>query len=284
METLLNQAGVHLKKADRVIMGGPMMGFAVPDITSPVVKTTNCLLVPTRKELPRPMPDNPCIRCGLCEQACPVDLLPQQLFWAAKHRNLEAAELHSINDCIECGACAYVCPSRIPLVQYYRYAKGELRNEKEETIKAERARTRFEARQARLEKEQLEKEVRRKARTKAAAEARAQKAANGGSQPDQQDDAIRAAMARAQAKKADKAKSAIELSIDDLEKALELAATKVKKANERLVIAQQESPDMVPALSKAVTTLEEKHQQARITRDEATRATTETRPDREADA
>lgn len=284
METLLNQAGVHLKKADRVIMGGPMMGFAVPDITSPVVKTTNCLLVPTRKELPRPMPDNPCIRCGLCEQACPVDLLPQQLFWAAKHRNLEAAELHSINDCIECGACAYVCPSRIPLVQYYRYAKGELRNEKEETIKAERARTRFEARQARLEKEQLEKEVRRKARTKAAAEARAQKAANGGSQPDQQDDAIRAAMARAQAKKADKAKSAIELSIDDLEKALELAATKVKKANERLVIAQQESPDMVPALSKAVTKLEEKHQQARITRDEATRATTETRPDRGTDA
>jgi electron transport complex protein RnfC len=264
IETLLNQAGVHLKKADRVIMGGPMMGFALPDITAPVVKTTNCLLVPTRKELPRPMPDNPCIRCGLCEQACPVDLLPQQLFWASKHRNLEAAELHSINDCIECGACAYVCPSQIPLVQYYRFAKGEIRLEQEEHIKAERARTRFEARQARLEKDRLEKEARRKARAKAAADARAAKAENTDGQPDAQDDAIKAAMARAQAKKASRAQVGAEHSAADLEKALELAATKVKKANERLVVAEQESPDMVPALRKALNKLEEKHRTAEV--------------------
>ncbi|WP_127555589.1 electron transport complex subunit RsxC [Saccharospirillum alexandrii] len=269
IETVLNQAGVHLKKADRVIMGGPMMGFAIPDITAPLMKTTNCLLVPTRKELPRPMPDNPCIRCGLCEQACPVNLLPQQLFWASKHRDLDAAELHSINDCIECGACAYVCPSRIPLVQYYRYAKGELRNEQEEQIKSERARARFEARQARLEKERLEKEARRKARAKAAAEARAAKAENGSGEPDAQDDAIKAAMARAKAKKAGAAQNTAELSREDLEKALELAATKVKKANERLVVAEQESPDMVPALRKALTKLEEKHRTAQAALDNA---------------
>lgn len=285
IETVLNQAGVHLKKADRVIMGGPMMGFALPDITAPLVKTTNCLLVPTRKELPRPMPDNPCIRCGLCEQACPVNLLPQQLFWAAKHRDLDTAELHSINDCIECGACAYVCPSRIPLVQYYRYAKGELRDEKEEHIKAERARARFEARQARLEKERQEKEARRKARAKAAAEARAAKAESGGSEPDAQDDAIKAAMARARAKKASAAQPGAQPSREDLEKALELAATKVKKANERLVVAEQESPDMVPALRKALSKLEEKHRSAQAALETAAHGSTEAaEPNKETDS
>ena len=182
IETLLNQAGVHLKKADRVIMGGPMMGFALPDITAPLSKTTNCLLVPSKNELPTPQPDNPCIRCGHCEQACPAGLLPQQLLWASKSRDLDSAELHSIDSCIECGACAWVCPSHIPLVHYYRYAKGEIRQEREEHIKAERARARFEARQARLEKEQQEKEARRAARAKAAAEAQARKQAETDSQ------------------------------------------------------------------------------------------------------
>ena len=70
-------------------------------------------------------------------------------------------------DCIECGACAYVCPSHIPLVQYYRYAKGEIRTQAAEQIKADRARERFEARQARLEREQAEKEARRRARLEA---------------------------------------------------------------------------------------------------------------------
>ncbi len=275
IETLLNHAGVHLKKADRVIMGGPMMGFALPDITAPVIKTTNCLLAPTKKELPAPMPDNPCIRCGMCEQVCPVDLLPQQLLWAAKHRDLDAAELHSINDCIECGACAYVCPSHIPLVQYYRYAKGEIRIEQEEHIKSERARARFEARQARLEREQQEKEARRKARAEAAAKARAKKKEEGEAGDDAKDDAVKAAIARAQAKKAQKAEAVAEKSIEDLEKALELAATKVKKANERLVVAEQESPDMVPALRKALDKLEEKHSQAQKALEDARKKETQ---------
>lgn len=274
IETLLNHAGAHLKKADRVIMGGPMMGFAVPNIGAPVVKTTNCLLAPTRKELPAPMPDNPCIRCGLCEQACPAQLLPQQLLWASKSRNLEAAELHSIFDCIECGACAYVCPSRIPLVQYYRYAKGEIRHEEEEYLKSEKARARFEARQARLEREKAEKEARRKARAEAAAKARAKKSAEA-SGDDDKDDAIKAAIARSQAKKAQKTEQGSEPTIADLEKALELAATKVKKANERLTAAESESPDMVPALRKALEKLEEKHRQAQKTLDDARKKETQ---------
>ncbi|MDN3649282.1 electron transport complex subunit RsxC [Reinekea marina] len=214
IDDVLSYAGVNLKQADRIIMGGPMMGFAVPSTKAPVIKTTNCLLAPTAKELPAPMPDNPCIRCGMCEQACPAGLLPQQLLWAAKNRELESAELHNINDCIECGACAYVCPSRIPLVQYYRYAKGEIRQEAADHAQSERARMRFEARQARLEREKLEKEVRRKARAEAAAKALAAKKAAQEKAPEvadasaktAKDDPIKAALERAAAKR--KAKEA----------------------------------------------------------------------------
>lgn len=189
------------------------MGFALPNIEAPLLKTTNCLLAPTAKELPAPMLDNPCIRCGMCEQACPVGLLPQQMLWAAKNRELDAAELHNLNDCIECGACAYVCPSRIPLVHYYRYAKGELRQEAADNAQSERARMRFEARQERLEREKTEKEVRRKARAEAAAKALAakqaqQEATDSGATvaaKDPSDDPIKAALERSAAKRKAKA-------------------------------------------------------------------------------
>jgi electron transport complex protein RnfC len=213
MKTVLEHAETNLKKADRIIMGGPMMGFALPNIEAPLLKTTNCLLAPTAKELPAAMLDNPCIRCGMCEQACPVGLLPQQMLWAAKNRELDAAELHNLNDCIECGACAYVCPSRIPLVHYYRYAKGELKQEAADNAQSERARMRFVARQDRLEREKLEKEVRRKARAEAAAKAlaakKAQQAATDAGETvatkDPSDDPIKAALERAAAKRKAKA-------------------------------------------------------------------------------
>jgi electron transport complex protein RnfC len=215
IKTVLEHAQVNLNKADRIIMGGPMMGFAIPNIDAPLLKTTNCLLAPTAKELPAPIMDNPCIRCGMCEQACPAGLLPQQMHWAAKNRELDSAELHSINDCIECGACAYVCPSRIPLVHYFRYAKGELRQDAADTQLSERARKRFEARQDRLEREKIEKEVRRKARAEAAAKALAAKkaqqaATDAGDSPvhkDPNDDPIKAALERAASKRKAKAEA-----------------------------------------------------------------------------
>jgi len=261
IETLLNHAGAHLKKADRVIMGGPMMGFAIPDIMAPLVKTTNCLLAPTKKELPAPILDNPCIRCGMCEQACPAGLLPQQMLWSAKSRQLESADLHSIADCIECGACAYVCPSRIPLVQYFRYAKGEIRQERHNTIKSEKARLRFEGRQDRLEREKTEKELRRKARAEAAAKALADKRAKEGTpaSDDAKDDPIKAALERAAAKKTAKAATSEPKSVDELKDIAEKAKTKYEKAAARLTDAQTNAPDMVAALTKASGKLEEKH-------------------------
>lgn len=258
IQWLLEQAEFNANKADRVIMGGPMMGFIVPDTQAPVIKTTNCLLVPSQKELPPPMPDNPCIRCGLCEQACPVDLLPQQLLWASKNRQLESAELHSIDDCIECGACAYVCPSQIPLVQYFRYAKGEIKQERADAIKSENARIRFENRQARLDQEKREKERKRKERAAAAAKSLAEKQSQQGADQDDSQDKIKAALARAAQKKAVKETPFAEQSEEALKIAAEKAKTKHLTAIDRLAKAREENPDMVTALEKAASKLKEK--------------------------
>jgi len=164
---LLHHAGVDKGRLGRLVMGGPMMGFTLHDPSVPVVKTSNCIIAASAEELPEPPPEQACIRCGACAEVCPANLLPQQLYWYAKTDDFERAQHHNLMDCIECGACAYVCPSHIPLVQYYRYAKGEIRTQSAEQIKADRARERFEARQARLEREQAEKEARRRARLEA---------------------------------------------------------------------------------------------------------------------
>ncbi|HEY6132299.1 MAG TPA: electron transport complex subunit RsxC, partial [Halioglobus sp.] len=147
---LLDQAGFHAEKNNRLIIGGSMTGFSVPDADVPVVKTTSCLLAPTAAELPLPPPARACIRCGLCEQACPSSLLPQQLFWFAQGKEIEKLEQHHLFDCIECGACSYVCPSNIPLVQYYRAAKAEILQLRSNREMARQSRIRFEARQQRL--------------------------------------------------------------------------------------------------------------------------------------
>lgn len=160
---LLNVADYQSKKQkqQRVIMGGPMMGFTVASSEVPVVKITNCLLVPTDKELPLPQDEMPCIRCGACADACPAGLLPQQLYWHSKAGELEQAQAFNIADCIECGACAFVCPSSIPLVHYYRQTKADIKIADEQKRKAEQAKERFNARQERLERERLEREAKR---------------------------------------------------------------------------------------------------------------------------
>ncbi|MBU2955156.1 electron transport complex subunit RsxC [Marinobacter sp. F3R08] len=178
IEYMLEHAGVDQNAVSRLVLGGPMMGYTLTTESVPVIKTTNCVIAATAAELPAPPPEQPCIRCGQCAEACPMELLPQQLFWHAKAAEFEKAEHLNLFDCIECGACSYVCPSSIPLVQYYRFAKGEIRAQQAEQLKADRARERFEARQARLEREQQEKELRRKERAKAAAEAQAKKKAD----------------------------------------------------------------------------------------------------------
>ena len=212
---LLKKAGYRAEKNNRLIMGGPMMGFTVPNANVPIVKTTNCLLAPTESELPTPPPAQACIRCGMCAEACPVSLLPQQMFWFAQGKEFEKLEEHNLFDCIECGACSYACPSNIPLVQYYRASKADILHLRSEHEKAEHSRVRFETRQQRLEQAEVEKEAKRAARKKAA-EQRAQAAGASG-----EEDPIQAAIERAQAKKAAQQTGAsTENELEKLEKAV----------------------------------------------------------------
>lgn len=160
---LLDACGFMPEPEQRVIMGGPMMGFTLPSLSVPLVKTTNCILAPTQQELPSAGPEMDCIRCGACAEVCPATLLPQQLLWYSKAKDQDKLKEYNLADCIECGACAYVCPSEIPLVHYYRVAKAEIREQSRDELKAEQAKARFEARNERLEKEKQERAARNQA-------------------------------------------------------------------------------------------------------------------------
>ncbi|CRX44246.1 electron transport complex subunit RsxC [Yersinia enterocolitica] len=159
---LLKLAGFTPQNQPMVIMGGPLMGFTLPSLDVPIVKISNCILAPTAAEMGLSEPEQSCIRCGLCVDACPAGLLPQQLYWFSRGEEHEKARNHNLFDCIECGACAYVCPSNIPLVQYYRQEKAEIRTLDQEAERAAQAKARFEAKQARLQREKLTRELRHK--------------------------------------------------------------------------------------------------------------------------
>jgi electron transport complex protein RnfC len=162
---LLNAAGGTSAKDYQLIMGGPMMGQVLPRDTVPVIKATNCILVQEniKQAVSKALP---CIRCGACANACPMQLLPQQLYWHARGKNAQSLEHYNLFDCIECGCCAVVCPSKIPLVQYFRFAKADTREQKEKARFADQSRLRMQARENRLEKIKQEQEQ-RKAKRKA---------------------------------------------------------------------------------------------------------------------
>ena len=170
---LLQRYGLKAEREQRVIMGGPMMGFTLHSASAPIIKGSNCILAPKYAELSPPAEEMACIRCSQCADACPASLLPQQLYWYARSDEHDKLQSHNLFDCIECGACAYVCPSNIPLVQYYRVAKADIRHAEREAELAERAKQRFEARQERLAREKEERQARQ---AKAAAERKARMA------------------------------------------------------------------------------------------------------------
>ncbi len=228
---VLTQANAQQDKIKRLIMGGPMMGFTIASTQIPITKTSNCIIAASDQELPDPAMEQACIRCGMCTQACPAQLLPQQLYWFAKSSNLEQAQAHNISDCIECGACSYVCPSNIPLVQYYRFAKGEIKQAKSDKKSSEQAKLRFDTRNARLDREAAEKDAKRKARAEAAAKKQAiKKAAPPESAP------------------SGEATQAPSVDIELLKQKVLAAQTRVDKAKERLAMAKEQNLETADAL------------------------------------
>ena len=225
---LLDCQGFSPVPQQSVVMGGPMMGFTLPTVRIGIVKTTNCILAPDHKELAEPGPEKACIRCSACADACPASLLPQQLQWFAKSKEYDKLQEHNLFDCIECGACAYVCPSEIPLVQYYRVAKVEIKEQQADKIKADRAKERFDARKERLDREQEERQNRHKRKPAAKSADEKQKVADAlarvKNKADNGDEksAVAAAIARAKAKK----QQGEELEPDNTEVAKERALRK----------------------------------------------------------
>ena len=254
VQYLIEKAGYQSEKNNRLIMGGPMMGFTIPDTGVPIVKTTNCLLAPSETELSTPPPAQACIRCGMCAEVCPASLLPQQMFWFAQGKEFEKLEEHNLFDCIECGACSFACPSNIPLVQYYRASKSEILQLRHDHEIAEQSRIRFESRQQRLEQAEHDKEAKRAAR-KIAAQQRAEAAQESGAE-----DPIQAAIDRAKTKKAAQQQTSLgdESEREKLEKAVVSIAKRLATATSKLEQAEAEGSDLVGALQTGVVKTQQK--------------------------
>ncbi len=106
----------------KIILGGPMMGFAVSSLEVPVTKTTSAVLFLTADEIDT-KPHSQCIRCGWCLEACPMGLEPKEIALYVEANKADLTEPFGVFDCFECGSCAYVCPAKRPLVQFIRLAK-----------------------------------------------------------------------------------------------------------------------------------------------------------------
>lgn len=110
----------------KVIIGGPMMGFAKTDLEIPLEKPTNGILALSIEESEYPEQE-PCIKCAACVEACPVGLQPFNLEQLVRNNEVREAEANNIMSCIECGLCSYICPAHIPLVETFKEGKALVR-------------------------------------------------------------------------------------------------------------------------------------------------------------
>ncbi len=240
----LLQLGRPRSDTDGIIMGGPMMGFLVPDQTAPVVKATNCLIAHSPTLFPPKPPEMPCIRCGECARACPHELQPFEMYWFSRAKNFGKTQEYAIFDCIECGCCSFVCPSRIPLVQYFRFAKSEIWARERDKNAAEGAKARFEFKQAREEREKAEKAEKL---AKAAAAQAAKKAAEAAAAAGEAAPAVTAAEGASDAEAAKKA----------------AIAAAMERAKAQRAAAQPQNVDQLSdGQAKEVSEIEERRQQA----------------------
>jgi len=125
-QELIDACGGFTETPEKVVAGGPMMGFAVYDLSTPVMKGTSGILALTKKQTSDAV-QTACISCGRCVRSCPMGLNPTKLFKVIDAGDYDAAKALHLLDCKECGCCAYSCPAKIPLVQGMRLGKRMLR-------------------------------------------------------------------------------------------------------------------------------------------------------------
>jgi electron transport complex protein RnfC len=157
---LFNFCKVNSEQTARIIMGGPMMGDSLPHTGLPTVKATSGILALTQSEL-KNTDEQPCIRCASCVTVCPAGLRPLDMANNIRINQLDVAVDIGLKDCISCGCCSYICPSNIPLVQYFKYASGEVAARQQAQHKSEQTKRLIDARNNRMERiarQQLEEE------------------------------------------------------------------------------------------------------------------------------
>ncbi len=133
VEKLIEFCGGLTTDAVKVIVGGPMMGIAIADSTTPVTKTTGAVTVLTKEQIGSAKfagRQTPCIRCGRCLEVCPEHLNPTKIAHAVKNGLLDLAQSYYISACIECGCCSYVCPANIELTGHIKTGKISLAKQK----------------------------------------------------------------------------------------------------------------------------------------------------------
>jgi electron transport complex protein RnfC len=126
---LIEFCGGLREEAVRVILGGPMMGIAIADLTTPITKTTGAITVLTETQIGKAKfagRQTPCLRCGRCLEVCPENLNPTKIAHAVKNNLLDVAESYYISACMECGCCSYVCPANIEVTGYIKTGKSLL--------------------------------------------------------------------------------------------------------------------------------------------------------------
>jgi electron transport complex protein RnfC len=119
---LLEYCGGTSENIGKVISGGPMMGFAIPDLDSPMIKGSSGLLLLNKKEAQKEA-EHTCIRCGACVDVCPMNLVPSMIAQSVRYEQFDFAERYGVMDCMKCGCCAYVCPAHIKLIQWIDIGK-----------------------------------------------------------------------------------------------------------------------------------------------------------------
>ncbi|MBM4027855.1 MAG: electron transport complex subunit RsxC [Planctomycetes bacterium] len=132
VQALIDHCGGLTKDSARVVLGGPMMGIAAADLSTPITKTGGAVTVLTAGQVGKgaSQRQTPCIRCGRCVQACPEHLCPTKIAHAVKNNLLDLAVKHHLTACIECGCCTYVCPANVDLTGYIKTGKIYLARQK----------------------------------------------------------------------------------------------------------------------------------------------------------
>jgi electron transport complex protein RnfC len=130
VQALIDHCGGLTKDSARVVLGGPMMGLAVADLSTPITKTGGAVTVLTARQIGKALRQTACIRCGRCLRACPEHLSPTKIAHAVKSNRMDLAMKYHVIACIECGCCTYVCPANVDLTGYIKTGKIYLARQK----------------------------------------------------------------------------------------------------------------------------------------------------------